>query len=591
MFSAYNIKKVLPKLIIAAIGIQVSWWVTIALVTINNSIAHGIEGLMYAPFGGVSQLTLSGIFGNPNLHAGAMSGTAVFSSVAAGVAFGAAGASSLVGILALAATAALGAIIALFTLILRKALLVTLILVAPLAIAAWVLPGTEKLWKIWWESFSKLLLMYPLILMMIAGGRIFAYIASNLPINQFAQFAMIILGFFGPLLLIPATLKLSGAAFASLTGAINSRGKGAFDRLRNVRSQEAQKTWAKTKSYQRFGDRNAVARGMSTAFGAIGNPRDAMRGRAGIRSGRRVGLAALGAETFKNDQTIATNSQDDGFLLALFNEDLARRKITAAEEKFRKARLAGDQAGMLSARAEVEGRTASLENALRVPSRKSASTRIQAGMALARTGYQFAPGDEGYQQFSSTMESLYGNDKAGYRLAMNEGQYYLKGAGRTDMGGINYGAGLDVKSSTRKLSNTSRGQGKTDQYYGMAGAWMGNSVLGEGGKTLGSDAMSDLMLREAKDGTLDLDSVAEYHSMLQGDYLYATDANKLEIQKQLDAIHGLATGLSNTEERAIPVGARDSTVGFLERIQQQQQRGAATARDITELPGLGPPEA
>jgi len=247
MFSAYTIRKILPRLLIAVIAIQLSWALVLLAVRINNDVAHGLEALFYAPFGGTDAFNLGSIIQTGGGSAAGFAG-AGFAAVAAGTAgFLLLGPGTAVGVLALAATAALGLLVALFTLILRRAILLFLIVIAPLAIVCWVLPGTDKFWKLWWESFSKLLIMYPLILLMIAAGRVFAKVAAASGANSgtpLLTYTMVILGFFGPLFLIPATLKLAGTAFATITGAVNNKGKGAFDRLRGVRNDQAKKNAA-----------------------------------------------------------------------------------------------------------------------------------------------------------------------------------------------------------------------------------------------------------------------------------------------------------------------------------------------------------
>lgn len=244
MFSAYTIRKVLPRLLIAVILIQLSWWITIQLININNDIAHGLEGLIYAPFGGVDAFSLNGIIEGSGNSSGGFAG--FFSAAAAGtlVGFTTLGAGTAVGIAALAGSAVLGILVAVFTLVLRQAVLIFLVVIAPLAIVAWVLPGTEKFWKLWWESFFKLLLMYPLILLMIATGRVFAYVSANSGQSSLLTFVMMVLGMFGPLFMIPATLKLAGTAFSTLTAAVNSKNKGVFDRLRGVRDNQAKQNSA-----------------------------------------------------------------------------------------------------------------------------------------------------------------------------------------------------------------------------------------------------------------------------------------------------------------------------------------------------------
>jgi hypothetical protein len=244
MFSAYTIRKVLPRLLIAVIAIQLSWSIVLLAVHINNEVAHGLQALFYAPFGGTDTFDLGAILQTNGGNATGAAATGVFLTAAAGGGFFVLGPGTLVGVLALAGTAALGILIAIFTLVLRRAVLLFLIVIAPLAIVAWVLPGTEKFWKLWWESFSKLLLMYPLILLLVAAGRVFAKVAAASDAQPLMTYAMVVLGFFGPLFMIPATLKLAGTAFSTLTSAVNNKGKGAFDRLRGVRENQAKKNSA-----------------------------------------------------------------------------------------------------------------------------------------------------------------------------------------------------------------------------------------------------------------------------------------------------------------------------------------------------------
>src|SRR6185436_10887211 len=76
-------------------------------------------------------------------------------------------------------TLLLFAIIGFMVLLLRQLLVVALLLVAPLAILAWIFPGNDKLWKAWWSLFSKLLIMFPLIMGLLGIGRIFASIIND----------------------------------------------------------------------------------------------------------------------------------------------------------------------------------------------------------------------------------------------------------------------------------------------------------------------------------------------------------------------------------------------------------------------------
>src|SRR6185312_3712285 len=106
----------------------------------------------------------------------------------------------------------------------------------PVAIVAYILPNTERVYKLWWESFSKALLMFPLIAGFIAAGRVFSAVAlhSGGILNGFIGFA----AYFAPYFLIPATFKLAGGAIRQIGGFVNDRSRGGFDRLRNFRANQ-----------------------------------------------------------------------------------------------------------------------------------------------------------------------------------------------------------------------------------------------------------------------------------------------------------------------------------------------------------------
>jgi hypothetical protein len=214
MFDAYTIKKVLPRLLAAAILIQLSWPLFAGLVYIVGQIAWGIEGLLYAPFGGIDELQLGVILEDV---AGNGTFTTVLLGGAAWLAMGAPG------LLALAAGALLAIFVAVFVLSIRQVVLILLLVTSPLALVAWILPNTEKVWKMWWGTFSKLLLMYPLIILLVASGRISARVVANTDISQLTKFIIVVIAFFGPFFLISKTFQFAGGAISAVGGALDAR--------------------------------------------------------------------------------------------------------------------------------------------------------------------------------------------------------------------------------------------------------------------------------------------------------------------------------------------------------------------------------
>lgn len=249
IFSAYTVKKVVPRLVIAAILMQLSWYLFTGLIVVVNTVGIAISDVMMAPFGGkdeVGNITeiLSDFYAN-NLSAGATVNGAINAGVIGGIAYlvhansAAAGAATgLGGQLGIwLIGAAIGIAIVLFVgvsvLIMRQIGIIALLIVSPLALVAWILPGTQNFWRQWWQLFSKLLLMFPLIFILLTSGKILAWIIANSHWSFFEgifTFFMILLAYFGPFLLIPTTFAIAGGLFAKMVGKIDGLGKGIAGR-------------------------------------------------------------------------------------------------------------------------------------------------------------------------------------------------------------------------------------------------------------------------------------------------------------------------------------------------------------------------
>ena len=237
--SAYTIKKALPRFFVAVIFIALSFEITKFLIVLTNDVGQGVLGLITSSFTGSENLTLASLF-DPGGGAGFTFTAALFAGGAIAI--------GLVPVLLLSiASAALTLFVAFLALALRQMLLIAFMVIAPLAILAWIFPGNDKLWKLWWGSFSKLLLLFPLIMFLIGGGRVFASLVQGTN-SDFLATILKLFAYVGPYFFIPAMFKLAGGAFATLTGLANDRSKGIFDRLRNQRQKEYGKAWERGKA-------------------------------------------------------------------------------------------------------------------------------------------------------------------------------------------------------------------------------------------------------------------------------------------------------------------------------------------------------
>lgn len=154
----YGIKKMLPRLVVAAILVNASFWVCAIAVDISNILGSSLNGL----FQNIAQssitldgtATQTGLTGWQDITGKIIAGTLLT------------GAAIYIGLSALvpAVTAGLIIIVTVFiTLVIRQALIILLIVLSPLAFVAYLLPNTESLFRRWREMFQTLLILYPII--------------------------------------------------------------------------------------------------------------------------------------------------------------------------------------------------------------------------------------------------------------------------------------------------------------------------------------------------------------------------------------------------------------------------------------------
>lgn len=241
LFSSYTVKKAIPRMVAAILFITLSWYICGFFIGFFNVLGGGVLGLITSPFGLNGKITLGSLF-NPSAGGAIVQLGGGTAALALGV-FALINVEGLLGILILYF---LGAVLVIFlaflVLVIRQMFILALLLAAPMAILAWIFPGNDKLWKLWWGTFSKLLMMFPLITGLIAVGRVFAYLIGNTPAGG-VQGGLLnpllkITAYIVPYLLIPLTFKFAGGAFATLTGMVNDRSRGIFDRMKKSRQEK-----------------------------------------------------------------------------------------------------------------------------------------------------------------------------------------------------------------------------------------------------------------------------------------------------------------------------------------------------------------
>ena len=268
--SNYGIKKILPRLIIGALLVNLSFYLCQIAVDLSNILGFSLKEALEGAASKVgTQATATGTFSALVTGGLVLVGVGLFIFLAV----------SIPTLLALI----LALIVVLVILIVRQAAVILLIAISPLAFAAWLLPNTENLFKKWVSMFRGLLIVFPVISLLYGAGKlagtILAVSATDDPNNpketmQLAALAASIL----PLGATPFVLKSSLNSLGSfagklggLSGLANKKLGGAIgNSIGNSRLNDLKKGWQKNSAR-----RQANRRSGNTKFGRMA---DELRG-------------------------------------------------------------------------------------------------------------------------------------------------------------------------------------------------------------------------------------------------------------------------------------------------------------------------
>lgn len=363
LVDAYTAKKVLPRILLTAILINLSVYIVAFLVDVTNIVGKSIGDILTQPFQSSHQWSFSpgagaslGVFGagliGLLLTAGSITG------VLAGLFFatkhgGLSGGKQFVAIALYAglmvAIPILLSILAVFvTLVVRKGLILFLILISPIAFALYCLPATEKYFKKWWDLLFEALLVYPIIVAIFAVADILSVtilMANNIQPASLtpdktgnisvgaspASILAVIVAFFLqflPLFAVPFAFRMAGGtlskAHEAIAGAHAKVGQMSKSRADEAKFQLGGRTLQARKDVdtgiRQFGDRHRWAKRIP----GVGTNSLLARsvGRVG---GRHIDYAMAGrlAEVQKREQQLTGNGADDIPRGATANKDFA----------------------------------------------------------------------------------------------------------------------------------------------------------------------------------------------------------------------------------------------------------------------------
>ena len=235
---SYNLRRIIPRIVVAAILVNVSYWICSIAVDISNILGASIqavfESIRDTAIGTEQNTAIDWKETTAYILSGGTIGTLAFLAATGGSILSLA--SILLGILI---TVAFAAFIALVVLAARQAIIIILIIIAPLAFAAYILPNTEKWFDKWRSVFMTLLLVFPIFSVIFGGSQLAAVAimqnASSAAILLFGMAVQVV-----PLVLTPLLIQFSGSLIGRIAGIANNSGKGIVDRGKNWANQKAE---------------------------------------------------------------------------------------------------------------------------------------------------------------------------------------------------------------------------------------------------------------------------------------------------------------------------------------------------------------
>lgn len=235
----YGIKKALPKIIIAAVLINASFIICQLLADLSNIVGSGIEGLLSGIGDRVSENSVA-LAGHRYSDGGAFAVILEATTITAGggAILGIVNAATTGGILGLLIPLVFGLLIGLiailffFTLLgVRKAAIVTLVAVSPIAFACYMLPNLKKIvFDRWFGLIKAMLLVYPLCGLVIGGSNLASSIlmvnAPAIESNSFLYLFINLLLMVVPYFMLPSLIKKSMGALGTLTQKASNVARG-----------------------------------------------------------------------------------------------------------------------------------------------------------------------------------------------------------------------------------------------------------------------------------------------------------------------------------------------------------------------------
>ncbi len=236
----YSLKKLIPRLVVAAVLVNISYVVSALAVDISNILGWSVQNVFESIRKDVFHIS------DETLGAGLNSSWSVVTAAVLGGGGAIAGAFYVISsgayflLIPILLLVVLTALLVLVVLAARQAIIIILIIVSPLAFVANLLPNTEKWFTKWRDLFMTMLIFFPAFSLVFGGAQLAGQIII---MNAGDNIIMVIFGLavqIAPLVITPLLLKLSGGLLGKIAQIANNPNKGLLDRNKKWANDRAE---------------------------------------------------------------------------------------------------------------------------------------------------------------------------------------------------------------------------------------------------------------------------------------------------------------------------------------------------------------
>lgn len=225
--SNYGIKKMLPRLVIVAVAINISYYLMQVIIDIANITGKSIDGIFsgFESYSGLKAANGWSVLLDSILLSATVAGS-VGVTLAAGAVLGWSAIILFLG--AMIIPAIIGIIAGLLALQVRSMLIPILAIFSPVALVAWVLPNTQKLFDKWKSMFTGLVFLYPLASIYYGGLKFAASITltsgKSSSIQRLMALAALFIGTFMVAVIAIKSNSIMGKIIGGIGGFANKLG-------------------------------------------------------------------------------------------------------------------------------------------------------------------------------------------------------------------------------------------------------------------------------------------------------------------------------------------------------------------------------